>query len=145
MLTGVGGHRWRASAEQIAERVTVHVTGERGGLWDPNGDWASRSEVDHPAVSWYDPTAMSYGAAPPPDRTGRNSCPTPSSARWVRSRRLTCRKHPTNSRGGQLPAGVLVHSPAVPRCDGTQDDAIAIFARNCRAGPETDIARKLYA
>jgi 2,4-dichlorophenol 6-monooxygenase len=50
LFTGVGGHRWRASAEQIATRVgvpiTVQVIGERGGLYDPYGDWASRSEVD---------------------------------------------------------------------------------------------------
>jgi 2,4-dichlorophenol 6-monooxygenase len=50
LLTGVGGHTWQTSAEQIAERVrtpiTVHVIGERGGLHDPYGDWASRSEVD---------------------------------------------------------------------------------------------------
>jgi NAD(P)-dependent dehydrogenase (short-subunit alcohol dehydrogenase family) len=35
-----------------------------------------------PGVFWYDPTAMSYGAAPPRDRTGRNSCPTPSTGHW---------------------------------------------------------------
>jgi 2,4-dichlorophenol 6-monooxygenase len=50
LLTGVGGHTWRTSAEPIAKRVrtpiTVHVIGERGGLYDPYGDWASRSEVD---------------------------------------------------------------------------------------------------
>jgi 2,4-dichlorophenol 6-monooxygenase len=50
LLTGVGGHSWRTSADQIATRVclpvTVQVIGERGGLCDPYGDWASRSEVD---------------------------------------------------------------------------------------------------
>jgi 2,4-dichlorophenol 6-monooxygenase len=50
LLTGVGGNSWRASAEQIATRVGipigVHVIGERGGLCDPYGDWASRCEVD---------------------------------------------------------------------------------------------------
>jgi 2,4-dichlorophenol 6-monooxygenase len=50
LLTGVGGQQWRASADQIATRicipVTVHLIGERGGLWDPYGDWASRCEVD---------------------------------------------------------------------------------------------------
>ena len=50
LFTGVGGHRWRTSADRIATRVcvpvTVHLIGERGGLWDPYGDWASRSEVD---------------------------------------------------------------------------------------------------
>jgi 2,4-dichlorophenol 6-monooxygenase len=50
LLTGVGGHSWQTSAEQIAERVrtpiTVHVIGERGGLYDPYGDWANRCEVD---------------------------------------------------------------------------------------------------
>jgi 2,4-dichlorophenol 6-monooxygenase len=50
VLTGVGGHQWRACADQIATRisipVTVHMIGERGGLWDPYGDWASRCEVD---------------------------------------------------------------------------------------------------
>src|SRR6201997_3201826 len=50
LLTGVGGHSWRTSAEQIAHRVrtpiTVQLIGERGGLYDPYGDWASRCEVD---------------------------------------------------------------------------------------------------
>jgi 2,4-dichlorophenol 6-monooxygenase len=50
LLTGVGGHSWQTSADQIAERlrtpITVEVIGERGGLWDPYGDWAERSEVD---------------------------------------------------------------------------------------------------
>ncbi|MGB9227405.1 FAD-dependent monooxygenase, partial [Mycobacterium sp.] len=50
LLTGVGGHQWRACADQIATHisipVTVHVIGERGGLWDPYGDWANRSEID---------------------------------------------------------------------------------------------------
>ena len=50
VLTGVGGHVWRAAAEQIAARtgvaVTVHVIGERGALTDPYGDWAARSEID---------------------------------------------------------------------------------------------------
>jgi 2,4-dichlorophenol 6-monooxygenase len=50
LLTGVGGHSWRTSAEQIARRVrtpiTVQLIGERGGLYDPYGDWAGRSEVD---------------------------------------------------------------------------------------------------
>jgi 2,4-dichlorophenol 6-monooxygenase len=50
LLTGVGGNGWRSSADQIAQRIrtpiTVHVIGERGGLWDPHGDWASRSEVE---------------------------------------------------------------------------------------------------
>ena len=50
LLTGVGGTSWRTSAEQIAQRVrtpiTVQLIGERGGLYDPYGDWASRSEVD---------------------------------------------------------------------------------------------------
>jgi 2,4-dichlorophenol 6-monooxygenase len=50
LFTGVGGHHWRASADQIATRicipVTVHLIGERGGLYDPYGDWASRCEVD---------------------------------------------------------------------------------------------------
>jgi 2,4-dichlorophenol 6-monooxygenase len=49
LLTGVGGNNWRTSADQIAARVrtpiTVHVIGERAGLWDPYGDWASRSQV----------------------------------------------------------------------------------------------------
>jgi 2,4-dichlorophenol 6-monooxygenase len=50
LLTGVGGHSWQTSAAQIAEQVrtpiTVQVIGERGGLYDPYGDWASRCEVD---------------------------------------------------------------------------------------------------
>ena len=50
LFTGVGGHSWRTSADQIAERVstpiTVQMIGERGGLYDPYGDWASRCEVD---------------------------------------------------------------------------------------------------
>ena len=49
LLTGVGGNNWRTSTDQIAARVrtpiTVHVIGERAGLWDPYGDWASRSQV----------------------------------------------------------------------------------------------------
>ena len=74
LLTGVGGHKWRTSAKQIAERVrvpvTVHVIGERGGLWDPYGDWASRSEVDTTGcvlvrpdghVVWRSPTATPDG------------------------------------------------------------------------------------
>jgi 2,4-dichlorophenol 6-monooxygenase len=50
LFTGVGGHHWRAYADRIAVRlrvpVTVQVIGERGGLYDPYGDWASRCEVD---------------------------------------------------------------------------------------------------
>ena len=50
LLTGVGGHSWQTTAEQIAQQVhtpiTVHVIGERDGLYDPYGDWASRCEVD---------------------------------------------------------------------------------------------------
>jgi 2,4-dichlorophenol 6-monooxygenase len=50
LFTGVGGHSWRASADHIAQRVhtpiTVEVIGERGGLYDPYNDWASRSEID---------------------------------------------------------------------------------------------------
>ena len=50
LLTGVGGHHWRATADRIAARlrvpVTVHVIGDRGGLYDPYNDWASRCEVD---------------------------------------------------------------------------------------------------
>jgi 2,4-dichlorophenol 6-monooxygenase len=50
LLTGVGGHHWRASADRTSSRVrvpmSVHVIGERGGLCDPYGDWASRCEVD---------------------------------------------------------------------------------------------------
>jgi 2,4-dichlorophenol 6-monooxygenase len=50
LLTGVGGHPWRTYAEQIATTlsvpITVHIIGERGGLWDPYGDWANRSEID---------------------------------------------------------------------------------------------------
>jgi 2,4-dichlorophenol 6-monooxygenase len=74
LLTGVGGHKWRTSAERIAARVcvpvTVHVIGERGGLWDPYGDWASRSEVDTTGcvlvrpdghVAWRSPTATPDG------------------------------------------------------------------------------------
>jgi 2,4-dichlorophenol 6-monooxygenase len=70
LLTGVGGHHWHASAEQIAERVrtpiTVHVIGERGGLYDPYGDWANRCEVDTTGavlirpdghIAWRCPTA----------------------------------------------------------------------------------------
>jgi 2,4-dichlorophenol 6-monooxygenase len=50
LFTGVGGHSWQTSTEAIAQRVktpiTVAVIGERGGLYDPYGDWASRSEID---------------------------------------------------------------------------------------------------
>jgi 2,4-dichlorophenol 6-monooxygenase len=50
LLTGVGGHNWHTSAEQIAQRVrtpiTVHIIGERGGLYDPYRDWATRCEID---------------------------------------------------------------------------------------------------
>jgi len=50
LLTGVGGRDWRACADRVATRVgvpiRVHVIGERGGLCDPYGDWASRCEVD---------------------------------------------------------------------------------------------------
>ena len=50
LLTGVGGHSWQTNADQIAERVrtpiTVQVIGERGGLYDPYGDWAHRCQVD---------------------------------------------------------------------------------------------------
>jgi len=74
LLTGVGGHNWQTSAEQIAERVrtpiTVHVIGERGGLYDPYGDWANRCEVDTTGavlvrpdghVVWRCPTATPDG------------------------------------------------------------------------------------
>jgi 2,4-dichlorophenol 6-monooxygenase len=74
LLTGVGGHRWQTSAEQIAQRVrtpiTVQVIGERGGLYDPYGDWATRSEVDTTGcvlvrpdghVVWRCPTASPDG------------------------------------------------------------------------------------
>jgi 2,4-dichlorophenol 6-monooxygenase len=74
LLTGVGGHSWRTSAEQIAHRVrtpiTVQLIGERGGLYDPYGDWASRSEVDTTGavlvrpdghVVWRSPTAAPDG------------------------------------------------------------------------------------
>jgi 2,4-dichlorophenol 6-monooxygenase len=74
LLTGVGGHNWQTSAEQIAERVrtpiTVHVIGERGGLYDPYGDWANRCEVDTTGavlvrpdghVVWRCPTASPDG------------------------------------------------------------------------------------
>ena len=50
LLTGVGGHSWHTSADLIAGRVrtpiTVHVIGDRGGLYDPYGDWATRCEID---------------------------------------------------------------------------------------------------
>jgi 2,4-dichlorophenol 6-monooxygenase len=74
LLTGVGGHTWRTSAEPIATRVgvpiTVHVIGERGGLYDPYGDWATRCEVDTTGavlirpdghVVWRAPTATPDG------------------------------------------------------------------------------------
>jgi 2,4-dichlorophenol 6-monooxygenase len=74
LLTGVGGTSWRTSAEQIATRVgvpiTVHVIGERGGLYDPYRDWATRSEVDTTGavlvrpdghVAWRCPTAAPDG------------------------------------------------------------------------------------
>jgi 2,4-dichlorophenol 6-monooxygenase len=74
LFTGVGGNSWHASAERIATRVcvpvTVQVIGERGGLWDPYGDWASRSEVDTTGcvlvrpdghVVWRCPTATPDG------------------------------------------------------------------------------------
>src|ERR1700758_649655 len=50
LLTGVGGTTWHTSAQHNATRVclpiTVHVIGERGGLYDPYRDWANRSEID---------------------------------------------------------------------------------------------------
>jgi len=50
LLTGVGGHSWHTSADLIAGRVrtpiTVHMIGDRGGLYDPYGDWATRCEID---------------------------------------------------------------------------------------------------
>jgi 2,4-dichlorophenol 6-monooxygenase len=50
LLTGVGGNGWRVSADHTAARVgvpiTVHMIGERGGIYDPYGDWAGLSEVD---------------------------------------------------------------------------------------------------
>jgi 2,4-dichlorophenol 6-monooxygenase len=50
LLTGVGGHSWQTSAEQIAQHVrtpiTVHLIGERDGLYDPYGDWASHCQID---------------------------------------------------------------------------------------------------
>jgi 2,4-dichlorophenol 6-monooxygenase len=74
LLTGVGGHNWETTAEQIAERVrtpiTVHVIGERGGLYDPYSDWANRCEVDTTGavlvrpdghVVWRCPTASPDG------------------------------------------------------------------------------------
>jgi 2,4-dichlorophenol 6-monooxygenase len=74
LLTGVGGNSWHTNAKQIAERVrvpvTVQVIGERGGLWDPYGDWANRSEVDTTGcvlvrpdghVIWRSPTATPDG------------------------------------------------------------------------------------
>jgi 2,4-dichlorophenol 6-monooxygenase len=69
LLTGVGGHSWRAAADQIAQRIntpiTVHIIGERGGIYDPYNDWASRSEIDTTGcvlvrpdghVAWRSPT-----------------------------------------------------------------------------------------
>jgi 2,4-dichlorophenol 6-monooxygenase len=74
LFTGVGGHSWRASADQIAQRVntpiTVQVIGERGGLHDPYNDWANRSEVDTTGcvlvrpdghVAWRSPTTTPDG------------------------------------------------------------------------------------
>jgi 2,4-dichlorophenol 6-monooxygenase len=74
LFTGVGGHSWRASADQIAQRVhtpiTVQVIGERGGLYDPYNDWANRSEVDTTGavlvrpdghVAWRSPTTTPDG------------------------------------------------------------------------------------
>jgi len=74
LFTGVGGHSWRASADHIAQRVhtpiTVHVIGERGGLYDPYNDWANRSEIDTTGavlarpdghVTWRSPTAAPDG------------------------------------------------------------------------------------
>jgi 2,4-dichlorophenol 6-monooxygenase len=74
LFTGVGGHSWRASADQIAQRVhtpiTVQVIGERGGLYDPYNDWANRSEIDTTGavlvrpdghVAWRSPTTTPDG------------------------------------------------------------------------------------
>jgi 2,4-dichlorophenol 6-monooxygenase len=74
LFTGVGGHTWQTSAEQIATRVclpvTVQVIGERGGLYDPYRDWATRCEVDTTGcvlvrpdghVVWRAPTATPDG------------------------------------------------------------------------------------
>ena len=78
----MGGHSWRANADQIAQRVrtpiTVQMIGERGGLYDPYGDWANRSQVDTTGCVLVDPTAMSHGAAPPQHPTDPNNYPTPS-------------------------------------------------------------------
>ena len=74
LLTGVGGNSWRTSAEQIAAQVrtpiTVHVIGERGALWDPYGDWTTRSEVQTSGcvlvrpdghIVWRSPTTTTEG------------------------------------------------------------------------------------
>jgi len=74
LLTGVGGHSWQTSADLIAGRVrmpiTVHVIGDRGGIYDPYGDWANRCEVDTTGavlvrpdghVAWRCPTASPDG------------------------------------------------------------------------------------
>ncbi|MEZ0053991.1 2,4-dichlorophenol 6-monooxygenase [Mycobacterium sp. MAA66] len=76
LLTGVGGQHWQAGAEQVADNlgvpITVHVIGERGGLRDPYGDWATRSEVDPTGcvlvrpdghIVWRSPAKAPDGAA----------------------------------------------------------------------------------
>jgi hypothetical protein len=66
-------------ATTISIPVTVHLIGERGGLWDPCGDWASRSEIDTTGAVLVRPDGhVVWRCPPPPDPTPNNNSPTPS-------------------------------------------------------------------
>ena len=77
VLTGVGGHVWRAAAEQIAARtgmaVTVHVIGERGALTDPSATGRPQRDRYHGCVL-VRRTDMSRGARRHHGRTARRRC-----------------------------------------------------------------------